>query len=114
MAGLKSVRVWTHGKHKKVREEEERTKKEKEVVKAQKQKWKEVNENDKAGREILQRKQAGKKWRWRQERHSKKGLLGRGQSRGRLALLGCFMLTGHKSCVCAHVHMTHACRGPRC
>lgn len=83
-------------------------------MKAQKHKWREVSENDKLREKSYKESKQGKKWRWRQERHSKKGLLGRGQARGRLALLGCFMLTGRKSCVCAHVHMTHACRSLRC
>jgi hypothetical protein len=56
------VRVWTHGEHKRIREGEERAKKETKVVKAQKQRWREGNENDKLGeKSYKESKQAGGK-----------------------------------------------------
>lgn len=84
---------------------EEGHKKEKEAVKAEAEA--ERSESGNLGEKSVQRRQAGLEQRKNGggDRRQLKKAAGEGPE-NKLALLGCFMLAGHKSCVCTCAHDT--------
>lgn len=87
-------------------------KKEKEAVKAEAEA--ERSESGNLGEKSVQRRQAGlEQGRTEVETEdSSKRLLGRGQKASWLSWAAlCWQVINH---MCAHVHMTHVCGGPRC